>query len=224
MVLRTRAHAHPPRPAAHAPAVPGGSSARGQTFAVDHGEAIFVINARPEKLAQQVESTRAQLTDAGRDPSSVIFSAMVTIIVADTEAEAQARFQEYAAYVDTEAALTLFGGWTGVDLSDLHEDDDVADVQTEANQSALAMFTKDPSRRWTVREVAEFISIGGRGPTIIGDPVQVVDQLLEYQRISGVDGFNISAAVRPADFERFEQFVTPSSAAAAYCRSAPRLR
>ena len=186
-----------------------GSSARGQKFAVDHGEAIFVINAKPEKLAQQVQDTRAALKEAGRDPQSVKFSAMVTVVVAETEEEAQARLADYKRYVDTEAALTLFGGWTGVDLSDLRDEDYVADVQTEANQSALAMFTKDPSQRWTVRDVAEFISIGGRGPLIVGDPSQVVDQLEHFQQVSGVDGFNISAAVRPADFERFEHYVTP---------------
>jgi len=186
-----------------------GSSARGQKFAVDHGEAIFVINAKPEKLAKQVQDTRDSLEEAGRDPQSVKFSAMVTVVVAETEEDAQARLAEYKKYVDTEAALTLFGGWTGVDLSDLKDEDYVADVQTEANQSALAMFTKDPSQRWTVRDVAEFISIGGRGPLIVGSPSQVVDQLEHYQQVSGVDGFNISAAVRPADFERFEHFVTP---------------
>lgn len=186
-----------------------GSSARGQKFAVDHGEAIFVINAKPEKLARQVQDTRSALAEAGRDPQSVKFSAMVTVVVGETEAQAQARLAEYRKYVDAEAALTLFGGWTGVDLSDLKEDDYVADVQTEANQSALAMFTKDPSKRWTVRDVAEFISIGGRGPLIVGDPSQVVDQLVRFQEVSGVDGFNISAAVRPADFERFEHYVTP---------------
>ncbi|GFZ88281.1 LLM class flavin-dependent oxidoreductase [Nesterenkonia alkaliphila] len=186
-----------------------GSSARGQKFAVDHGEAIFVINADPKKLAKQVEGTRAALLQAARDPQSVKFSAMATIVVGETEAEARARFQEYKKYVDTEAALALFGGWTGVDLSGLNEEDYVADVATEANQSALGFFTKDPKKKWTVREVAEFVSIGGRGPTIVGDPAQVVDQLVEYQQISGVDGFNVSAAVRPADFERFEHYVTP---------------
>lgn len=186
-----------------------GSSARGQQFAVDHGEAIFVINAKAEKLATQVESTRGQLAEAGRDPQSVTFSAMVTVIVGETEEEAWNRFNEYKQYVDTEAALTLFGGWTGVDLSGLKDEDYVADVATEANQSALGFFTKDPHQKWTVREVAEFIAIGGRGPTIIGNPEQVVDQMLEFQQISGVDGFNISAAVRPADFERFAHYVTP---------------
>lgn len=186
-----------------------GSSDRGQQFAVDHGEAVFVTNADPAKLAKQVDSTRSALVASGRTSESVKFFAMATVVVAPTAEEAHARLADYRTYVDTEAALTLFGGWTGVDLSGLHEEDYVADVQTEANQSALAMFTKDPNKQWTVREVAEFIAIGGRGPTIVGDPVQVVDQLVRFQEVSGVDGFNISAAVRPADFERFEQYVTP---------------
>lgn len=186
-----------------------GSSARGQKFAVDHAEAIFVISSSPQRLAHQVADTRRKLLEAGRDPESVRFFAMATIIVAETQDLAQARLAECRDYVDTASALTLFGGWTGVDLSALAEDDVVSDVQTEANQSALAMFTKDPAKRWTVRDVAEFISIGGRGPLIVGDPVQVVDELVRFQQLSGVDGFNISAAVRPADFERFETFVTP---------------
>ncbi|WP_339328911.1 LLM class flavin-dependent oxidoreductase [Sediminivirga luteola] len=186
-----------------------GSSARGQRFAVDHGEAIFVINANAGRLGRQVQETRAALAAAGRDPRSVKFFAMATLVVGETEAEAQDRLAQYKRYVDTESALALFGGWTGVDLSGLCEDDYVADVQTEANQSALAMFTKDPARTWTVRDVAEFVSIGGRGPLIVGDPGQVVDELLRWKETAGVDGFNISAAVRPADFERFEHYITP---------------
>lgn len=186
-----------------------GASARGQQFAVDHAEAIFAITSRPEKLAEQVTATREQLSAAGRDPASVRFFAMVTIVVGETEDQARARLEEYREHVDTEAALTLFGGWTGVDLSDLAGDDVIADVQTEANQSALAMFTKDPEQRWTVRDAAEFISIGGRGPLIVGDPAQVVDELERWRDVADVDGFNVSAAVRPADFERFRDLVAP---------------
>ncbi|WP_300345353.1 LLM class flavin-dependent oxidoreductase [Nesterenkonia sp.] len=186
-----------------------GSSARGQQFAVDHGEAIFVVNANTKSLAAQVVDTRRKLAEAGRAPESVKFFAMATVIVAETEAEAQQRLEQYREYVDTEAALALFGGWTGVDLSGLDEEAYVEDVTTDANQSALAFFTKDPRRRWTVRDIAEFVSIGGRGPTIVGDPQQVVDQLLHYRRVTGIDGFNISAAVRPADFERFVHYITP---------------
>ncbi len=83
-------------------------------------------------------------------------------------------------------------------------------VQTEANHSALASFTTlSPDRVWTVRDLAEFVAIGGRGPVIVGSPATVVDELERWRDEAGVDGFNISAAVRPADFERFAALVTP---------------
>src|SRR5699024_4960463 len=62
---------------------------------------------------------------------------------------------------------------------------------------------------WTVRDLAEFIAIGGRGPVIAGSPQTVVDELVRWQEATDVDGFNISAAVRPADLERFTDQVTP---------------
>lgn len=37
--------------------------------------------------------------------------------------------------------------------------------------NALENITRaDPDRRWTVREVAEHVSIGGIGPVVVGSP------------------------------------------------------
>jgi hypothetical protein len=44
---------------------------------------------------------------------------------------------------------------------------------------------------------------------IVGSPTTVVDELERWREESGVDGFNITAAVRPADLERFVDLVTP---------------
>lgn len=83
-------------------------------------------------------------------------------------------------------------------------------MQTEANHSALASFTTLSSgRKWTVRDLAEFVAIGGRGPVIVGSPTTVVDELERWREESGIDGFNITAAVRPADIERFVDLVAP---------------
>ena len=124
--------------------------------------------------------------------------------------EAQARLAEYHEHVDVESALALFGGWTGVDLSGLDPDAELEHVESEASRTALAAFTtQSPDRRWTVREVAEFVSVGGRGPVIVGSPATVADELERWHRETGVDGFNISAAVRPTDLERFARLVSP---------------
>ena len=98
----------------------------------------------------------------GRRHHAVIAAAviaLVTVVVADTDEEAQARLAAYHQHVDVESALALFGGWTGVDLSGLDPDAELEHVESEASRTALAAFTtQSPDRRWTVREVAEFVS------------------------------------------------------------------
>lgn len=187
-----------------------GASPRGQAFAANHAEAIFFIGYSTEMVRGWVDNVRGELVSRGRSADSVKIFAMVTVIVADTDAEAQAKFEDYTQYVDPEAALALFGGWTGVDLEGVDLDSPLEYVQSEANQSALASFTKlDPSRVWTVRELAKFISIGGRGPVIVGSPETVADELERWMDEADVDGFNLSSAVRPADQQSFTRLVSP---------------
>ena len=91
--------------------------------------------------------------------------AMMTVIVAPTDEEAQAKLADYRRYADPEGALTLMSGWTGVDFSRFDPDQVVEHVESEAGRTALENITRaDPDRRWTVREVAEHVSIGGIGP------------------------------------------------------------
>lgn len=187
-----------------------GASTRGQEFALDHAEAIFFIGNTPELVRRWTDGVRAGLAGRGRAEDAVKVFTMATVVVADSDEEARARLDGYRRHVDVEGALALFGGWTGVDLAGADPDSPLEYVATEANQSALASFTSlSPDRTWTVRDLAEFIAIGGRGPVIAGSPATVADELERWQEAAGVDGFNISAAVRPADLERFTALVSP---------------
>lgn len=187
-----------------------GSSSRGQRFALDHAEAIFLSGGTPQLVRGWVDGIRDGLEERGRPRDAVKIFTLATIVVADTDEEAQARLDDYRPYVDTESALALFGGWTGVDLSGADPDSTLEYVTTDANQSALAAFTTlAGGKTWTVRDLAEFVAIGGRGPVIVGSPATVVDELERWMDEADIDGFNVSAAVRPADLERFGRYVTP---------------
>ena len=187
-----------------------GASKRGQRFALDHAEAIFFSGGMPELVRTWTQSVRDQLEAQGRPRGSVKIFSLATVVVAETDQEAEARLEEYKKLVDTEATLALFGGWTGVDLSGADPDDEIEHVTTNANQSALASFTTlSPDKTWTVRDLAEFVAIGGRGPAIVGAPETVADEFERWVEEADVDGFNLSAAVRPADLERFARLVSP---------------
>ena len=187
-----------------------GASPRGLRFAAKHAEAVFFSGPTPEHVAAWTSRVRHEAAEHGRDPRSVKVFTNAAVVVAETGEEARERLEDYTRYVDVEAALALFGGWTGVDLSGADPDAPLEHVETDANRSALSSFTTmDPEAAWTPRRVAEFVAIGGRGPVLVGSPGEVADQLQRWVEVADVDGFNVNACVRPADFERFGRFVTP---------------
>ena len=62
---------------------------------------------------------------------------------------------------------------------------------------------------WTVRELAEHVAIGGRGPLFVGSYEQIADTLMEWVAATEVDGFNLAYAVTPESFEDFVDLVVP---------------
>jgi len=134
----------------------------------------------------------------------------MTVIVGETEAAARAKYQEYRSYISHEGALALMAGWTGVDFSQYRLDEPIRYIENDAMTSALASFTTaDPDRVWTIREIAEHVGIGGRGPLVIGSPQQVADAMEEWVNAAGVDGFNLAYAVTPETFADFVELVVP---------------
>jgi FMN-dependent oxidoreductase (nitrilotriacetate monooxygenase family) len=101
-----------------------GTSSAGKTFAATHAEAIFLNGHTPELVRPSVDSIRTQALALGRDTRSVKVVAGVLVVVAATNEAAQAKYAELASYGDHEGALTLFGGWSGYDLSLYSDDED----------------------------------------------------------------------------------------------------
>jgi len=187
-----------------------GTSPAGRAFAARHAECVFMSGPSKKVIAPRAAAIRKLAAEAGRDPADVLMFAMMTVIVAPTESEAQAKLADYRRYTDPEGALTLMSGWTGVDFSRLDPDQIVEHVENEAGRTAMENITRaDPDRRWTVREVAEHVSIGGIGPVIVGSPATIADQLENWVEETGIDGFNLAFAVRPETFVDVVDLVVP---------------
>jgi FMN-dependent oxidoreductase (nitrilotriacetate monooxygenase family) len=187
-----------------------GASRRGRAFAGRYAEAVFVSGPTPTAVRRMVDGIRAAAGEAGRDPHDVVVLTQLTPVVAATEEEARAKHTSYLAAADREGALALFAGWTGLDLSGLPGDQPLEHVENDATRTALAAFTTaDPDRTWTVDDVAGFITVGGRGPVVVGDPVQVADAMEAWAEEADVDGFNIAYAVTPGTFADVVDLVVP---------------
>ena len=187
-----------------------GASTSGRGFAAAHAECVFINGPSPQVVAPQVADIRRRAAGFGRDPDDILIFTLATVITGRNEAEAQAKHAEYRRFVDHEAALALFSGWTGVDFAKYRPEDELRYIETEAMRSALASFTSDdPDRVWIVRELAEHVAIGGRGPLFVGSPERIADTLIAWVETTGIDGVNLAYAVTPESFEDFVELVVP---------------
>lgn len=187
-----------------------GASPRGLRFASKHAESIFVATPSKELLARQIVAYREALEAGGRDASLVKVLNQLTVIVADSDAAAERLRDEYLGYASIDGVLTLMSGWMGVDLGALDPDAPLRDQPSNAIQSTLKAFTSaDPTREWTVREIAEYGRLGGDGPVLVGSPETVADQIEDWVEATGVGGFNLAAAVVPETFESVADLLVP---------------
>lgn len=170
-----------------------GASSRGQKFASQNAECVFI--AAPSKIATKkvVQGIRQKLVQEGREPYSVKIYALLSIVTDETDAKAQAKFKEYQSYGSYDGALTLLSGWSGVDFSQYQPTDKVEYIQTNAIQSLLDSYVNaDPQRVWTIEEIANWNSLGGNGPVLVGSAETVSDALEQWVEDTDVDVFNLA--------------------------------
>lgn len=117
-----------------------GASSRGKQFAAGHAECVFVAAPSKVLLKKTVADIRRRAAEAGRDPHSILIFNLQTVIVGDTDREAQAKWQEYKQYVSYEGALALLSGWTGIDFGQYQPDQVLKYLHTNAIQSAVEAF------------------------------------------------------------------------------------
>uniref|UniRef100_UPI000665E827 LLM class flavin-dependent oxidoreductase n=1 Tax=Acinetobacter seifertii TaxID=1530123 RepID=UPI000665E827 len=187
-----------------------GASSRGQKFASQNAECVFI--AAPSKIATKkvVQGIRQKLAQEGRDPYSVKIYALLSIVTDETDAKAQAKFKEYQSYGSYDGALTLLSGWSGVDFSQYQPTGKVEYIQTNAIQSLLDSYVNaDPERVWTIEEIANWNSLGGNGPVLVGSAETVSDALQQWVEDTDIDGFNLAYILAHQTFADVVEFIVP---------------
>ncbi|KAF4464986.1 Nitrilotriacetate monooxygenase component A pristinamycin IIA synthase subunit A [Fusarium albosuccineum] len=190
-----------------------GTSRAGKAFAAKHAEAIFLGGSNPELVRKQVDDIRQQVTNQGRDPTSVKIIAATLVIVASTDEEAHAKYDIYRQYGNGEGALALFGGFSGYDLDKYADDQDVRfgdepAVQTLVNNWAATVPGTD-GLKWNKKTIADYLKVGGMGNRIIGSVKTVADELERWVDVADVDGFNFKFATIPGTFDDIAELLVP---------------
>jgi len=186
-----------------------GASPRGREFAARHAECVFVIGSKPAIAAQYIHDIRTKARQQGRNPEEILGFAYIKVVTAGTEAAARKKYDEFFEQVSYEGGLALMSGWSGIDFGQFDPDQPLEYIETNAIRTLVHSFTEaDPSRKWTMRDLAKYVGIGGAGPVLVGAPEQIADALQEWVN-AGIDGFNLAYAITPGSFEDFIEGVVP---------------
>ena len=170
---------------------------------------MFIASPTPDIARQIIQTTRKQAEQNGRNPEDILFFAYLKVITGGTEAEAKKKYDDYFEQISYDGAMALLSGWAGYDFGKFDPDEPLEYIETNAVRTLWNSFTRaDPDRKWTVRDLAKSIGIGGGGPVAVGTPEQIADEFQRWTQ-AGVDGFNLAYAVTPGTFEDFVDGVVP---------------
>lgn len=187
-----------------------GASARGRQFASTHAEAVFLIGTNPQDMRSQVDLYRMSAAEQGRDPRSLKIIVMLTPIVAETDEEAQHKLATIQERAQVDAALALWGGWTGIDLAGADPDKPLDQFRGDGIRAFSDMLTRvDSELVWTPRRLAEWLCVGGMSASTVGSPQTIVDEMEEWMEVADLDGFNIARVTNFGTFEDFRDLITP---------------
>jgi FMN-dependent oxidoreductase (nitrilotriacetate monooxygenase family) len=182
-----------------------GSSDRGREFAAKHAEGVFIVTSR-RNLSKLTGDVRSRAAAYGRRPDDIKFFQALSPIVGGTEAEAQARYEEYLEQVSTEAGLAHLSGAVGVDLGAIDPDRPLDELDTEAVQGIVkGLIESAPPGTRTFRDL---VRANMTGQFTVGSAEQIADRLQAWGE-DGIDGFNLVYSTTPGTFSDFVDGVVP---------------
>ncbi|KAK7606473.1 alkanesulfonate monooxygenase [Phyllosticta paracitricarpa] len=190
-----------------------GTSPAGKAFASKYAECMFIAGMEPHIVRKSTEDIRARALEHGRDPQTLKLIVGMLIIVDETDEKARAKYEEYLSYADLEGSLALAAGWTGTDFGTFSDDEDFRFTGPPAIQSVVSSWSAavpgSDGVKWTKKRVATELALGGPHPKAIGSPQTVANILQNWVDEAGIDGFNISYAINPGDFEDLIKWLWP---------------
>jgi FMN-dependent oxidoreductase (nitrilotriacetate monooxygenase family) len=186
-----------------------GSSGRGRAFAGRHAEGVFVGGYTREVLGTYVKDLRSIAAASGRHPTDIKTFAQCHLVVAHTEAEAQAKLACFQSLSRADGHIAHRFG-SGMDLTRYARSEVIADIVAAGGPGAehIARYPFPPGT--TVGDVYEEAArVDGRRLFAAGNARQVADTIEGWVDEFGIDGFLLSQMISPGSIEDFVDLVVP---------------
>ena len=188
-----------------------GASDDGRALAASHADAIFTHQEPLEEAQAFYRDVKSQLAARGRRDDQLHIFQGVSVIVGDSEADAERQYQETAALVSIDNALNYLGRYfEHHDFSQYPLDAPFPDLgrlgENSFRSTTDAIKREARERGLTLRQAA--LEAASPRPRFSGTAEQVADGLQQWFEARGADGFIIQGGT-PETFPRFVAQVVP---------------
>lgn len=191
--------------------VQAGASEDGRELAARSADVIFGASQSIEIAQAFYADVKARLARYGRLPSDLKILPGLSVTVAPTEAEAQAKFDELQELIHPDHGLAFLSRRIGHDLTAMDPDMPMPDLSAVDDVGTRSGQMLDLAKRekWTLRQLYQHFAAARGHMLLIGTPSMVVDSMQEWFENGACDGFNVIPSMFPDEFESFVDLVVP---------------
>ena len=188
-----------------------GSSRAGQAFAARHADVVLTVQINFELSRDFYDSLKQDVAAGGRAPDHCKILPGFLPVVGGTEAEAKAKLDTLASYVDESVGFRTMTDRIGHDFSSYPLDGPIPDLPLPAEVQGYARMMLTPEYRatHTLRDLYNNFAVS-RGYLIsCGTPEQIADTMEAWFIGGACDGFIVAPAHFPEALDDFTSGVLP---------------
>jgi N-acetyl-S-(2-succino)cysteine monooxygenase len=191
--------------------VQAGQSEEGRELAAKHAEVVFTVQQQLESAQAFYRDVKQRLKKYNRDADDLKIMPGVSIFVAKTEQEAQAKYDFLNSLIHPDVGIGLLSGLAGnIDLSQFDLDAPFPQLDhATINSRQQLMIEIAHEHNFSIRQFYEFVASARGHWTLIGTPEHIVDQLQLWFENEAADGFNVLPPSTPAGLDDFVEFIVP---------------
>jgi len=193
--------------------VQAGASEPGRELAARSADVIFGASQSIDIAQAFYSDVKARLAKYGRQPDDLKILPGLSVTVAETREEAQAKADELQDLIHPDHGLAFLSRRLGHDVTDQDPDTKMDDLHLEAvddvGTRSGQMLDLARKEGWTLRRLYQHFAAARGHMVLVGTPTDVVDAMQDWFENGACDGFNIIPSMFPDEFESFVDLVVP---------------
>lgn len=192
--------------------VQAGASDVGRDLAARTADVVFTAAQTFEEAKAFYDDLKGRLAAYGRAPDDIKIMPGVAPVVAETEARAQAKYEELQELIPDDVGVALLSSYLSIsDLSRYPIDGPLPQLPPSEGMQSRQALVIEQSRRdnLSIRQLARHFA-GARGHwRIVGTATQIADELQARFEGGAADGFNVMPSFFPGELDAFAKLVVP---------------